>query len=268
MAAAAAACEILYIRGLLAEMGAPQTEPTILYVDNSGAVALSKDLKSCQRSRHIERRYLKIRELVAQGHIKVVYKPTADNHADVLTKSLPREVHDKHCDALMNRTWQSGAHGKPGQPTYTLRQRTFDVEAAYLKGKFEENEVLYARPPVGPWRSFIRGVPVVWRLKVPLYGEADAGRIWNRTLVRQLTQVQKFQQSQFDPCYFWKHLSDGTRLDIVMYVDDGYAVDATSKAAEAELKQLNDAFKLTLKPAAFFLGNNVTVHDGAQGGAP
>ena len=53
-----------------------------------------------------------------------------------------------------------------------------------------------------------------------------------------------------------------------MYVDDGYAVDATSKAAEAELKQLNDAFKLTLKPAAFFLGNNVTVHDGAQGGAP
>ena len=35
MAAAAAACEILYIRGLLAEMGAPQTEPTILYVDNS-----------------------------------------------------------------------------------------------------------------------------------------------------------------------------------------------------------------------------------------
>ena len=103
---------------------------------------------------------------------------------------------------------------------------------------------------------------------MPLYGEADAGRIWNRTLVRHLTQVQKFQQSQFDPCYFWKHLSDGTRLDIVMYVDDGYAVDATSKAAEAELKQLNDAFKLTLKPAAFFLGNNVIVHDGAQGGAP
>ena len=91
----------------------------------------------------------------------------------------------------------------------------------------------------------------------PLYGEADAGRIWNRTLVRQLVQVQKFTQSQYDPCYFWKWLSDGTRLDIVMYVDDGYAVDATSKAAEAELKQLNDAFKLTLKPAAFFLGNKV-----------
>ena len=40
-----------------------------------------------------------------------------------LTKSLPREVHDKHCDALMNRTWQSGAHGKPGQRRERSRRR-------------------------------------------------------------------------------------------------------------------------------------------------
>ena len=46
-------------------MGEDMSEPTVLYVDNLGAVALSKDLKSCQRSRHIERRYLKVRELVA-----------------------------------------------------------------------------------------------------------------------------------------------------------------------------------------------------------
>ena len=30
---------------------------------------MSKDLKSCQRSRHIERRYLKVHECVAQGDI-------------------------------------------------------------------------------------------------------------------------------------------------------------------------------------------------------
>ena len=60
--------------------------PTILYVDNSGAVELSKDLKSCQRSRHIERRYLKVRELVAKGEIEVRYCPTKENVADALTK--------------------------------------------------------------------------------------------------------------------------------------------------------------------------------------
>ena len=94
---------------------------------------------------------------------------------------------------------------------------------------------------------------------MPLYGEADAGRIWNRTLVRQLVRVQKFNQSEYDPCYFWKHLSDGTRMDIVMYVDDGYAVDSFSAAAMAELDALHRAFTIAVKPARFFLGNNVTV---------
>ena len=78
--------------------------------------------------------------------------------------------------------------------------------------------------------------------------------------MNQLVNVQRFRQSQYDPCYFWKLLSDGTRLDLVMYVDDGYAIDAHSPAADAELRTLNDAFKLTIKPAHFFLGNNITVH--------
>ena len=106
----------------------------------------------------------------------------------------------------------------------------------------------------------IRGVPLVWRLKAPLYGEADAGRIWNRTLVKQLTQVQKFKQSKYDPCYFYKILSDNTRIDLVMYVDDGYVVDAFSPAADKELKILHDKFTIDVKPAHFFLGNNISVH--------
>ena len=66
-------------------------------------------------------------------------------------------------------------------------------------------------------------VPVVWRLKVPLYGEADAGRIWNRTAVKQLVSVQGFTQSEYDPCYFFKVDGD-QRVDIVLYVDDGYVL--------------------------------------------
>ena len=59
-------------------------------------------------------------------------------------------------------------------------------------------------------------------------------------VVHQLVNVQRFQQSEYDPCYFWKHLSDGTRMDMVMYVDDGYVVDAHSTAADAELAQLSE----------------------------
>ena len=101
MAASAAATEIVYQRGLLREMGVILTEPTILYVDNTSAIILIKDAKSCVRTRHIERRYLKIRELVDAGYISVVYVNTADNHADVLTKALPRPDFERHKTAVL-----------------------------------------------------------------------------------------------------------------------------------------------------------------------
>ena len=99
MAASQAATEIMYFRGLLFELGR-NLEPTVLYVDNQGAVELSKDMKSCQRSRHIERRYLKVRELVAQGEMVVEYVPTDLNHSDVLTKPLDQASFSRHISAL------------------------------------------------------------------------------------------------------------------------------------------------------------------------
>mmetsp|Transcript_9335 Transcript_9335/g.20359 ORF Transcript_9335/g.20359 Transcript_9335/m.20359 type:complete len:110 (-) Transcript_9335:278-607(-) len=86
--------------------------------------------------------------------------------------------------------------------------RQFDVEGAHLKGTFENEEVVYARPPPNfPGGSVYhhfddRGIPLVWRLRVLSYGEADAGRIWNRTGVNQLCKIHGFTQSEFDPCYF------------------------------------------------------------------
>ena len=47
---------------------------------------------------------------------------------------------------------------------------------------------------------------------------------------------------EYDPCYFWKFLDDGTRMDMVMYVDNGYVVDAFSRLADVELEALNVAF--------------------------
>ena len=103
MAASTAACEIMYYRGLLAEMGVDMSKPTVLKVDNSGAVCLSKHMTSCKRSRHIQRRWLKIRELVAEGHIVVEWTPTVDNAADMLTKALAQEPFERHRSVLMGR---------------------------------------------------------------------------------------------------------------------------------------------------------------------
>ena len=100
MAASLAAAEVMYFRGLLREMGR-DLPPTKLYVDNQeGAIELSKDAKSCQRSRHIERRYLKVRELAAEEELVVIYVQTDANPADVLTKPLDRATFERHTSTL------------------------------------------------------------------------------------------------------------------------------------------------------------------------
>ena len=138
------------------------------------------------------------------------------------------------------------------------RCRSLDFEAAYLQGKFDDGEVVHVRPPPGRRKHDQRGVPVIWRLLVPLYGESDAGRIWHRTLHRQM-MTQKFTQSDYDPCYYFKKLSDGTQLDMLFYVDDGWCTDDHSPAADAELATLAAALKLTIAPGLpeYYLGLNV-----------
>jgi hypothetical protein len=102
IAASATAVEIVYVRTLLRELGLQQDRPTTLRVDNSGAVELSRDRKSCHRSRHVDRRFFKVRELNAAGVITVEHVPTEFNRADFLTKPLDETTFIRHRTASMN----------------------------------------------------------------------------------------------------------------------------------------------------------------------
>eukprot|EP00965_Chrysotila_dentata_P133855 4427075-Pleurochrysis_carterae.AAC.4 len=93
------AAEVIYLRGLLAEMVQEQQRPTTMHVDNSGAVELSKERRSCQRLRHVDRHDLMVREYVANGCIEVRKIHTDENVADVFAKALPAHVHNKHVSA-------------------------------------------------------------------------------------------------------------------------------------------------------------------------
>ena len=85
----------------------------------------------------------------------------------------------------------------------------FDVDGAYLQGVSPEGRLVYVRPPPGQ-RTTINGVAMVWCLKKPLYGQADAGRIWFQTARHQLVSVQHFKPSDHDPCFFYKVYPDGS----------------------------------------------------------
>ena len=136
-----------------------------------------------------------------------------------------------------------------------MKHKSFDVSGAYLQGAPRESEIVYARPPPG-YRTFNEhGVPIVWRMLVPLYGQEDAGLIWYRTFVEQLVAEQKFKQSEADPCFFYKEYEGGARCEIVLYVDDGFAFASEGCAEiEAELDALAKRFKIKIVDPKQFLG--------------
>ena len=74
----------------------------LVYVDNSGAVELSRDRKSCHRSRHVDRRFFKVRELSYEGVLRVEHIDTKLNSSDLLTKPLPWALFEAHRRRLFN----------------------------------------------------------------------------------------------------------------------------------------------------------------------
>ena len=102
MAASLAALEAVFLRGLLKNVGSAQLDPTELAIDNSGAVALSRDYISNGKTKHIKRRHLKVRELVEEAVVSTSHIPTADNVADILTKPLGYKRFEKLRKLLMN----------------------------------------------------------------------------------------------------------------------------------------------------------------------
>ena len=81
--------EALWLRSLISEVFSNITSPTTLFSDNQAAIALTRDNQYHPRTKHIDVRYHWIRWVVEKGSIRLIYCPTDDMVADVLTKALP-----------------------------------------------------------------------------------------------------------------------------------------------------------------------------------
>ena len=101
-AAAAAAAEALWLRGLLAELGYPQGGPTALWTDNTGAAAVATDAASVGRSRHIARRANFLLDAHDSGALQPRHLAGENTCADALTKPLDRKRFVRLREYLMN----------------------------------------------------------------------------------------------------------------------------------------------------------------------
>jgi hypothetical protein len=82
--------EVVWMRGLLAELGIRQTHPTVIFQDNKSTIELCSNERSVNLSKHVIPLLAVIREAIRDGIIKLVYCPTRWMVADILTSNASR----------------------------------------------------------------------------------------------------------------------------------------------------------------------------------
>jgi ATP sulfurylase len=100
VASTEAAQEAIWMKEFISELGViPSTlGPMVIYCDNNGAIANTKDSRSHKNSKHIKRWF--IRKHVKDGDMKICKVHTDLNVVDPLTKALPKAKHDQHQNSM------------------------------------------------------------------------------------------------------------------------------------------------------------------------
>jgi hypothetical protein len=88
VAAATAACQVVWLRWLLGELTGVEAHPLALMVDNKPAIALAKNPVLHDRSKHIDIKFQFLWDCVDGGQIVIEFVETGRQLANILTKSL------------------------------------------------------------------------------------------------------------------------------------------------------------------------------------
>ena len=89
------------IHSTMGQLVPPQApHPQSIRVDNNGAIELAKNQKNHERSKHIDIKHHFIREAVESRLIKLTRVESSKNTADIFTKALSVELHQRHMRGL------------------------------------------------------------------------------------------------------------------------------------------------------------------------
>lgn len=88
--------EIIFVVQILTSIGIPVKTPITVRVDNMGAIFMSENASSNQRTRHIHVRHRFVVELTEQKFIEVLFVSSSENLADGLTKNVSGDIYEKH----------------------------------------------------------------------------------------------------------------------------------------------------------------------------
>ena len=73
-----------------------------LFEDNEGAIQIAKHPNSNSNSKHIDVRHHSPKELIERKEIEIIDVAPQHQHADFLTKALPKREFEVHRGIVMN----------------------------------------------------------------------------------------------------------------------------------------------------------------------
>lgn len=95
--------ELLWLRGLMKELGLRVQLGSIVHGDNQGTIAISKNGVKNGRTKHIDVRYHFITDVLERGDVQLKWVPTTEQQADIFTKALATPVFEQFRKQLMTR---------------------------------------------------------------------------------------------------------------------------------------------------------------------
>lgn len=89
-------CEAKWIMSLLDELDVKYKSPITLFEDNQSCIRVAEEPRDHKRMKHIDVKYNFIRMAIADGEVKLLYKQSSEQTADIMTKGLGRILFEKH----------------------------------------------------------------------------------------------------------------------------------------------------------------------------
>ena len=140
VAASQAGQEAVYLRALLRGFNFVQTGATEIWEDNASCIMMSENPSNRERTRHVDTRVHYLRDLVRDGHVKLLKCAGPKNVADAFTKNLPRPALTQHRQYMwgtrvpFSAFFSSVKTGDPPKAAYSIVVRQDRLVKSQLQG--------------------------------------------------------------------------------------------------------------------------------------
>jgi hypothetical protein len=111
--------EIVWLRGVLGEIGFTQCEPTSFFLDSQSAEDLAMNPVYHKRSKHVEIKYHFTREHVdpeGKNTAELIHVSTLEMAADIYTKVLTGSLFEKHAETNLGKRKSSSQNARDKAP--------------------------------------------------------------------------------------------------------------------------------------------------------